>query len=322
MNLVVPVVTGAQFLLRQLDCFKFSRAGMRRFFALTIASIFVWACAGVAAAEGDIVAIPKLEKRVTDLTATLSAADESRIEARLKEFEAKKGAQIAVLIVATTQPEVIFDYSVRVADAWKLGRKDVDDGVLFVVAKNDRKLQILTGRGTQGVLTDAMSKRIISEIVAPKFRSNDFAGGIDDGVAKIIDVLQGEALPPPPEKKRASVPQGANIESFLVLGFIAALFVGPLLRSLLGRFVGAGATAGVTGAAAWWLAGGLLFPIVAGVIVFLIVLFMGAMNLSRGGGGGFIPGGWSSGGSSGGSSSDSFSGGGGGFDGGGASGDW
>lgn len=322
MNLVAPVVTGAQFLPRQLDCSRFSRAGMRRFFAFTIASIFVWACTGATAAEGDFVAIPKLEKRVTDLTATLSSADESRIEARLKEFEAKKGAQIAVLIVATTQPEVIFDYSIRVAEAWKLGRKDVDDGVLFVIAKNDRKLQILTGRGTQGVLTDAMSKRIISEIVAPKFRANDFAGGIDDGVAKIIDVLQGEALPPPPEKKRASVPQGANIESFLILGFIAALFVGPLLRSLLGRFVGAGATAGVTGAAAWWLAGGLLFPIVAGVIVFLIVLFMGAMNLSRGGGGGFIPGGWSSGGSSGGSSSDSFSGGGGGFDGGGASGDW
>ena len=294
---------------------------MWRFLAFTFASIFVWTCTGAAAAEGDIVAIPKLEKRVTDLTATLSSADESRIEARLKEFEAKKGAQIAVLIVATTQPEVIFDYSIRVADAWKLGRKDVDDGVLFVIAKNDRKLQILTGRGTQGVLTDAMSKRIISEIVAPKFRSNDFAGGIDDGVTKIIDVLQGEALPPPPEKKRVSVPQGANIESLLMLGFIAALFVGPLLRSLLGRFLGAGTTAGVTGAAAWWLAGGLLFPIVAGVIVFFIVMFMGAMNLSRGGGGGFSSGGWSSGGSSGGSS-DSFSGGGGGFDGGGASGDW
>ena len=293
---------------------------MWRFLAFTFASIFVWTCTGAAAAEGDIVAIPKLEKRVTDLTATLSSADESRIEARLKEFEAKKGAQIAVLIVATTQPEVIFDYSIRVADAWKLGRKDVDDGVLFVIAKNDRKLQILTGRGTQGVLTDAMSKRIISEIVAPKFRSNDFAGGIDDGVTKIIDVLQGEALPPPPEKKRVSVPQGANIESLLMLGFIAALFVGPLLRSLLGRFLGAGTTAGVTGAAAWWLAGGLLFPIVAGVIVFFIVMFMGAMNLSRGGGGGFSSGGWSSGGSSGGSS-DSFSGGGG-FDGGGASGDW
>ena len=273
------------------------------------------------AAEGDIVAIPKLEKRVTDLTATLSSTEEARIEARLREFEAKKGAQVAVLIVGTTTPETIFDYSVRVADAWKLGRKDVDDGVLFVVAKNDRKLQILTGRGTQGVLTDAMSKRIISEVVAPKFRASDFAGGIEDGVAKIIDVLQGEALPPP-QKKRVAVEQGGgNVQSFLFIAFIAALFVGPLLRSLLGRFLGASATAGVTGAAAWFLAGGLLFPIIAGVIIFFIVLFMGSRGFPGGGGGGFSPGGWSSGGSSGGSS-DSFSGGGGGFDGGGASGDW
>ena len=297
------------------------RAGIWHILALMLASICMWASApGAIAAEGDIAAIPKLVKRVTDLTATLSAADEARIEARLKTFEEKKGAQIAVLIVATTQPETIFDYSIRVAEAWKLGRKDIDDGVLFVIAKGDRKLQILTGRGTQGVLTDAMSKRIISEIVAPKFRSSDFAGGIDDGVAKIIDVLQGEALPPPPEKKRTSAKQGSSVETFLILGVVAALFVGPLLRSLLGRFMGATATAGVTGAAAWFLAGGLLFPIVAGVILFFIVMLMGAMNFSRGGGG-FIPGGWSSGGSSGGSS-DSFSGGGGGFDGGGASGDW
>lgn len=270
----------------------------------------------VSAAEGDFVAIPKLEKRVTDLTATLSSTEEARIEARLREFEAKKGAQVAVLIIGTTTPEPIFDYSVRVAEAWKLGRKDVDDGVLFVVAKNDRKLQILTGRGTQGVLTDAMSKRIIGEVVAPKFRAGDFAGGIEDGVAKIIDVLQGEALPPP-QKKRVAVEQGGgNVQSFLFIAFIAALFVGPLLRSMLGRFLGASATAGVTGAAAWFLAGGLLFPIIAGVIIFFIVLFMGARGFP-GGGGGFSPGGWSSGGSS-----DSFSGGGGGFDGGGASGDW
>ena len=279
----------------------------------------LWASAVATAAEGDMLAIPALVKRVHDLTATLSSDEEGRIEARLKAFEANKGAQIAVLIVGSTAPETIFDYSLRVTDAWKLGRKGVDDGVLFVIAKNDRKLQILTGRGTQGVLTDAVSKRIIGEIVAPKFRSGDFAGGIEDGVAKIIDVLQGEALPPP-QKKRVAVQQGASIESFLLLGVFAALFAGPLLRSLLGRFVGASATAGITGAAAWWLAGGLLFPIVAGVIIFFIVMFMGAMNFSRGGGG-FSTGGWSSGGSWGGSS-DSFSGGGGGFDGGGASGDW
>lgn len=279
-----------------------------------------WMSMCIHAADGDPLPVPKLDKRVIDQTATLSAADAAHIEMRLKDFEAKKGAQIAVLIVGSTLPETIFDFSLRVADAWKLGRKDIDDGVLFVVAKNDRKLQILTGRGTQGVLTDAIAKRIISETVAPKFRAGDFAGGIDDGVGKIVSVLDGEALPPP-QKKRVAVQQGIDVQSFLMLGFVAALFVGPLLRSLLGRFLGATATGGVTGAAAWWLAGGMMFPIVAGVIVFFIVMFMGAMNFGRGG-----PGGWTSGGGGfggGGSSGDSgFSGGGGGFDGGGASGDW
>ena len=320
MDPAVPVATGTLFLSGQSELKRSVRSLTRWLLVAASALLLIWGNAAPAA-EGDPIAVPKLSKRVTDLTATLSAADESRIEARLKDFEAKKGAQIAVLIVGTTQPETIFDYSMRVADAWKLGRKDVDDGVLFLIAKSDRKLQILTGRGTQGVLTDAMSKRIISEIVAPKFRSSDFAGGIDDGVAKIIDVLQGEALPPPPEKKQTAVKQGSNIETFLVFGVVAALFVGPLLRSLLGRFMGATTTGGVTAAAAWFLAGGLLFPIVAGIIIFFVVMLMGAMNFGRGGGGGFTGGGWGGGGSSSGSSG-GFSGGGGGFDGGGASGDW
>jgi uncharacterized protein len=292
------------------------RVLMRIFALLAVCTVFA-----VLAAEGDPQPIPPLKERVTDTTATLSAADEARIEAKLKQFEAQKGAQVAVLIVGTTQPEAIFDYALRVGEAWKLGRKGTDDGVLFLIAKNDRKLQILTGPGVQGTLTDAMSKRIIAETVAPKFRSGDFAGGIEQGVDKIIGVLQGEALPPP-QKKRVSV-KSTNYEGFLIVGVIAALFVGPLLRSLLGRFLGAGATAGVTGAAAWLIAGGLLFPIAVAVIVFLVVLLMGAMNFSSGSGGGWSGGGWSSGGgSSGGGSSDSFSGGGGSFDGGGASGDW
>ena len=275
---------------------------------------------GLYAAEGDPQPIPKYEKRVIDLTATLTAEDEARISARLKAFEAEKGAQIAVLIVGTTQPEAIFDYAMRVAENWKIGRKGVDDGVLFLIAKNDRKMQILTGPSLQGALTDAMSKRIISEIVGPKFRAGEFAAGIDQGVEKIIALLKGEALPPPVKKRVAS--GSVNVESFLMLGFVAALVVGPLLRSLLGRFMGAGATGAVTGAAAWWLAGGMLFPIVAGAVIFIVVLLMGVMNFAggRGGGGGWSTGGFSGGG---GGSSDSFSGGGGGsFDGGGASGDW
>lgn len=278
------------------------------------------------AAPGDYLSVPALKKRVTDLTATLSPADEARIEARLKEFETKKGAQIAVLIVDSTQPEPVFDYATRVFTEWKLGRKGVDDGVLFLVAKSDRKMQMLTGPGISGSLTDAMSKRIIAEVVAPKFRSGDFAGGIDDGVAKMIGVIDGEILPPPPEKRVATKSSG-GYENFFVLAIFAAMFVGPMLRAVLGRFMGATATGGVTGAAAWFIAGGLALPIISGVLVFLAVLLMGSMGSSvlggrggRGGGGGWIGGGgFGGGGSSGGGG---FSGGGGGFDGGGASGDW
>jgi uncharacterized protein len=276
-----------------------------------------------AAAEGDFIAVPKLERRVTDLTATLSAADEARIEARLKAYEQAKGAQIAVLIVDTTKPETAFDYSMRVVDAWNLGRKDIDDGVLLLVAKSDRKLEIRTGRGVQGVLTDAASKRIIAEIIAPKFREGNFAEGIYQGVDKIASVIDGEALPPPPKQKKAS--HSSSAESFIGIAFLAALFVGPLLRSLLGRFMGAAATGGVTSAAAWWLAGGLLFPAVVGGIVFIVVLLMGMMNLGNGRGGhsgGSWGGGFGGGGGSGGGGDSGFSGGGGGFDGGGASGDW
>ena len=290
-----------------------------------LAALLTFGASVVNAAEGDPQPIPKYDKRVIDLTATLSAEDESRIGARLKAFEAEKGAQIAVLIVGTTQPEAIFDYALRVAENWKIGRKGVDDGVLFLIAKNDRKMQILSGPGLQGALTDAMSKRIITEVVGPKFRAGEFAAGIEQGVEKMIGVLQGEALPPPVKKRVAS--SSVNYENFLVLGFVAALLIGPLLRTLMGRFVGASATGAVTGAAAWWLAGGMLFPVIAGVVIFVVVLMMGVMNFAGGrggrGGGGWMPGGLSGGGGGGGGSSDSFSGGGGGsFDGGGASGDW
>lgn len=286
-----------------------------------------WTLVGSAhAAEGDLLAVPKLEHRVTDLTATLSSADEARIETRIREFQAAKGAQIAVLLVGTTQPEPIFDYALRVAEAWKLGRKGVDDGVLFVIAKNDRKMQILTGPGIQGVMTDAVSKRIIAEVVAPKFRAGNFAGGIEDGVAKIIDVINGEALPAPPPKRAASA--GADYEVFLVLAAIAAALIGSLLRALLGRFLGAGIMGATTGAAAWWVVGGLIFPWVAAAIAVIIVLLSDSGGPNRSGRGLGSIGGWSGGGSSssggwsGGGSSDSFSGGGGSFDGGGASGDW
>ncbi|MCA3001002.1 MAG: TPM domain-containing protein [Rhodocyclaceae bacterium] len=273
------------------------------------------------AAEGDLQKIPALEKRVTDLAAALGQDEQARITERIRVFEQKKGGQIAVLIVDTTAPEAIFDYSLRVAESWKIGRKGVDDGVLFVIAKGDRKMQILTGPGVQGSLTDATSKRIIAEIVAPRFREGKYGDGIYNGVDKIASVIDGEALPPPAKKKQAT--KSIDGGEFLVLGIFAAIFVAPVLRSIFGRFLGATATGGVTGAAAWFLLGGMVFPIFIGVIVFIIALFAGLLNFSsgRGGGwgGGFGGGGGWSGGSGG---SDSFSGGGGSFDGGGASGDW
>ena len=272
------------------------------------------------AAEGDFQPVPKLTQRLTDTTATLSATDAARIETRLKEYEARKGAQIAVLIVGTTQPETIFDYSTRVMTEWKLGRKNIDDGVLFVIAKNDRKTQILVGLGLSGSLTDAMSKRILTESVAPKFRAGDFAGGIDDGVAKIVSVTDGEALPSPPPKRVGSHATG-GYANFMMLAIFAAIVVGPLLRSLLGRFLGAGATGGIAAAVAWFVAGGLFLPALAGVVMFIAVLLMGAMNFANGRGGGWGGGGFGGGGGSG-SGGGGFSGGGGGFDGGGASGDW
>ncbi|MFM7295117.1 MAG: TPM domain-containing protein [Burkholderiales bacterium] len=271
------------------------------------------------AAEGDLQKIPALEKRVTDLAAALGQDEQARITERIRVFEQNKGGQIAVLIVDTTAPEAIFDYSLRVAESWRLGRKGVDDGVLFVIAKGDRKMQILTGPGLQGSLTDAASKRIIAEIVAPRFREGKYGEGIYNGVDMIASVIDGEALPPPPKKKQSS--KSLDGGEFLTLGIFAAIFVAPLFRSMFGRFLGAIATGGVTGAAAWFLLGGMVFPIFIGVIVFIIALFAGLLNFSSGRGGGW--GGGIGGGSwSGGGGSDSFSGGGGSFDGGGASGDW
>ena len=273
------------------------------------------------AATGDFADIPALKKRVTDTTATLSAAEEARIDAVLRAFEQKKGSQIAVLIVATTQPEAIEQYSLRVAEAWKIGRKGVGDGAIFLVAKNDRKLRIEVGYGLEGVLPDATAKRIIAETVSPRFRAGDFAGGIQAGVEKMAAVVDGEALPPP-EKKRIATSRSANFMSdFLPFAVIAAIVVGGVLRALLGKFVGASLTGGVAGLAAFFIFGALTTAIVSGIVIFILILLFGG-GIGRGGGGGWTSGGgWSSGG---GGSSDGggFSGGGGDFGGGGASGDW
>ena len=259
------------------------------------------------------VAVPALQHRVTDLTATLSVDQQAALEAKLTQFEQQKGSQLAVLIVPTTQPEAIEQYSMRVAEAWKLGREKEDDGVLVLVAKDDRKMRIEVGYGLEGAIPDAYAKRIVSDIMAPHFRQGDFYGGIDAAIDSIIKLVDGEQLPAPPP--RASRQQHDWGDLFPVL-LIGGLVIGGILRAVLGRFLGGIASGGLIGALVWILGGGLIMALVLAVIGFFLTL-LGLSNLgglsSFGGGGGS---GWSSGGDS------PFSGGGGGFGGGGASGDW
>ncbi len=256
--------------------------------------------------------MPPLKQRVTDLTGTLDTQQVLTLESRLAQFEKEKGAQLAVLIVPTTQPETIEQYSIRVAEAWKLGRKGVDDGALLLVAKDDRRLRIEVGYGLEGALPDAIANRIIDEIIVPRFKRGDFFAGIDAGVTAMIQVINGEPLPPP----RAAASGKYDVESLLVGGFVLVVVVGSMLRALLGRFPAAILMGGLLGGAAWWITAQMLIALFAGVAAFLFVLFGG---MSRGftgyGGGGF-------GGYGGGLGGGGFSGGGGGFGGGGASGRW
>jgi len=271
---------------------------------------------------GEPIAVPKLTARVIDQTGTLAPQEQQGIEAKLRAFEQSKGSQVAVLMVPSIGAEPIEDFALRVTDAWKLGRAGVDDGVLFVVAKQQRKMRIQTGRGVQGTLTDALSRRIIADIVAPRFRTGDFAGGIEAGVDAIMKAIEGESLPLPEKKAQAKVDSLSSYSDFLWIGFFAIPIVAMFLRGIFGRFFGASLTSGLTGIAGWLVFGSLAFGIVAALAAFFFALFLGTgVGGRRGGwipgGGGFSGGGggWSSGGGG-------FSGGGGSFDGGGSSGSW
>ena len=261
---------------------------------------------------GAQVPVPPLTGHVTDQTATLTAAQQNAMEQTLQAFEARKGSQLAVLIVPTTAPETIEQYALRVVERWKLGRKKVDDGAILVVAKNDRALRIEVGYGLEGALNDATAKRIISEIIVPRFQQGDFQGGIAAGVEQIIRVVDGEPLP-----AAAARPAGgsAGIQQYIPIIFVLALVVGGLLRAMLGRFPGALATGGIVSVAAWFFVGALSIALIAGVIALVFTLLGGGMGgRGIGGfGGGFGGGSRGRGG---------FSGGGGGFGGGGASGRW
>lgn len=270
---------------------------------------FVWS------ADGGLVPVPALTARVTDLTQTLSAEQRSVLEQKLAAFEAQKGSQIAVLIVPTTQPEEIEQYSIRVVDAWKLGRTKVDDGALLIVAKDDHRMRIEVGRGLEGALPDAMAKRIIAETITPNFRKGDFAGGIDAGVDQMIAVIEGEALPPP--ARRNARGRGDDRLAMLLTPFIILFFIGSALRRAVGTLPASGLVGVGSGMAASFLLGSALLGAGLGVIALIAVLLMYSGSLgsrSYYGGGGLGGGGFGGGGG--------FSGGGGGFGGGGASGSW
>jgi uncharacterized protein len=289
--------------------------------ASLLALLVCWAFAALAD-----VAVPPLTGRVVDRTGTLSSGDIASLTQTLKDLEARKGSQVAVLIVPTTQPEEIEQYSIRVAEAWKIGRKKIDDGALLTVAKNDHKLRIEVGYGLEGALTDVTTKRIIDEDITPKFKGGDFAGGIAAGIDRMIKVIDGEPLPAP-EPAHWQSPGLANyvnpLNPFII---VAVLALACILRSALGRLVGSAATGGLVGFLAWLFVGSIAASAIVGIIGFIFAFVGDVVSLSGGGG---YRGGWSggSGGSSGWSGSSSgdsggFSGGGGSFGGGGASGSW
>jgi uncharacterized protein len=261
-------------------------------------------------------AVPPLTARVTDFTGTLTREQQAGLERMLQEFEARKGSQLAVLMVPSTAPEAIEQYALRVAEQWKIGRKKVDDGAIMVVAKDDRALRIEVGYGLEGALNDATANRIIRELIVPRFREGDFYGGINAGLDRMMRVIDGEPLPAP--AKSAPGAQGETFQMLPVL-LILALVAGSILRAVLGRFLGAAATGGAVGFVAWILAGAMAMALLAGVVAFVFTLMGGGGRRLGGlpgmyGGGGFGRGGGFGGGG--------FRGGGGGFGGGGASGRW
>jgi len=261
------------------------------------------------------VAVPPLRQRVTDLTATLGPQQASALEQKLAAFEQRKGSQIAVLIVPTTEPETIEQYSIRVAEAWKLGRKGVDDGALLLVAKNDRALRIEVGYGLEGVLPDARANQIVEDIIVPRFRAGDFAGGIDAGASAMIKVIDGEPLPPP-QRWRSPGSNGNGVAQLLPIALVFMVVVGSVLRAVIGRLPAAAVVGFLVGGLAWLLVASLAVALVVALLAFLFTLIGGMPGAgSYGRGGGWGGGGWSP-------SGGGWSGGGGGFGGGGASGRW
>ncbi|MCF6189209.1 MAG: YgcG family protein [Cocleimonas sp.] len=261
------------------------------------------------------IAIPELKSRITDVTNTLTAEQKTHLEQALERLEKEKGSQLAVLIVPTTSPEAIEDYSIRVAEQWKLGRKDVDDGVLLLIAKNDRKMRIEVGYGLEGAITDFSAGRIIKEYIAPEFRQGRFYNGVFAGVERLSGLIKGEPLPEPATKQGTG-----NDDPSLFFMIFAASFAAPFFASLFGRILTVSVITLAGTAFIWFTSHDLFFTLLAAVFLGIFSFAFSAPRSSSYRDGGGYGGGFGGGGGF--SGSGGFSGGGGGFGGGGASGGW
>jgi uncharacterized protein len=288
---------------------------------------WLWVVLGPAWAQ-DVLPVPALTARVIDQTGTLDAAQRSALEAKLAAFEQASGPQIVVLMVPSTQPEDISSYAQRVADSWKIGRREVGDGLLIVVAKNDRRVRIEVAKALEGAVPDLAARQIIDRAITPAFRAGDFAGGLSAAVDALMARIKGEGLPLP-EARPPQGPQDGSWQELLMFFFVAVPVIGGILSKVLGRKLGSLVTAGGAGAAAWIFSASLLIAGLAALLTMLVVGILGVGAMQRGVGRGTGRGGpiiWGGGGGGGGG----FGGGGGGFGsggggdfgGGGASGDW
>jgi uncharacterized protein len=294
-----------------------------------LTALLLMLAAALAAAQ-EVQQVPALSARVIDQTATLDAAQRQALDDRLAAYESASGPQIVVLMVATTAPEDIAAYAQRVADTWKIGRRAVGDGLLIVVAKDERRVRIEVAKALEGAVPDLAARQIIDTAMKPAFRAGDYAGGLGAAIERLQARIAGEGLPAPASAPRSgSGSEGFGLQDLGLLFFIGVPLVGMLLTGLLGRKLGSMATAGAAGAAAWTFGGSIVTAGVAAVAALLLVGLLGigaARRARRGGvlmppviwgsGGGF--GGFGGGGGGGGFSS----GGGGNFGGGGASGGW
>ena len=277
----------------------------------------------------DVQPIPALTSHVVDTTGLLDASQQAALETKLAALEKAKGSQVVVLIVPTVQPEDISSYANRVGNAWKIGRKNIGDGVLFVVAFKDRQMRIEVAKTLEGAIPDLAAKQIITNAVTPRFKTGDYAGGISAGVDQLTARINGEALPEVSASANGSgnLPGGFNWMDLAVFLFFAVPIGGAIAKSIFGQKLGSVITGGAVGTLAFVLTTSLIVAGLAGVVALLLALFSGLSGASRGrsgglGRGGFGGGGFGGGGFSGGGGGGFSSGGGGDFGGGGASGSW